>query len=1245
MKMRKTIKGILAILLVLGMLLPGLASAMLDCGPGNHSWSDWAVRPEPTCTEKGSRTRWCNNCMQTETEEVPALGHSYGDWKVTKEPTCTEKGSRTRTCSVCGDTQTEAIAAKGHSTAERIAKEATCAADGVKETYCTVCGTVTGTSAIKATGNHAYGEWITSKEPTCTEKGSRTRSCSVCGDTQTEAVAAKGHSLTERITKEATCGAEGKKETYCTVCGTVTETATIKKTGNHSYGDWIVTKEATCNANGSQTRTCSVCGNTETESIPKASAHQYGDWVITTQASCASQGLKTKTCLLCGLKQTEAIPKLEHEWGEWTITKEATCTKDGMQKHTCQLCGASKRQTIPKLGHSYGEWEIIEEATDHSKGKRSAVCERCGKKATESFYPEGTLYKGGDNPESEVKDLQTALAALKLYKGKISGKFDSGTANAVSKFEKSYLGIKGDGIGWPKVKKALLPGIGSGEASYSDTSGVKLLLEVEQVSPVKDYYASGDQIIYQWTLTNLSKKDDAMSVRLYMYKGMKPDKKKDTEIAQPETLIPGEKMTDTWTYTVTDQDVLDVQFTVGFIARCTFKKKNAESNKAWFNNIAAGGIGGGGEGSSGGWTPPEEQQLAVSKKVMNKPANGAFFVKGEKIKYQITVANTSNADVEKVILTDQLVSDTSLASFDLKAKDIKTFAASYQVKAADIPAGEILNTVIASYTGSDGKLKSAKASAKAPADFGTGSLHLYKTAVSIPENGLFYLPGEIVSYEITIVNNTGKVITDIKVYDELNTDPKEPIKQIGAMKKGASVTVKFKHHTSKWEAKTGKVINTATATYVDPSLKKIRETSNVCIVPAGLEDSNGVMVEKVIVSTPENGKYYEEAEEIRYMINVTNNTVKDIPDLDVRDCLAPPDANGFRTAYAHETLAAGETKSYPFSFIPGPADVENTTVTNIASVWWTVNGTDYFETFSDPVVAPTAIEAVPRTPKAVKLDGATCENPLTALGEGVAEHDVTECEAHTATAADAKALMESRAYSEAKDLWTVEIDEMYAEWIEKADAEGARNAEDEKAAWAYHLSALESSLSLICDSAEAEAIAAEEQMNRTVRLCYELHSAPETRSDSLEGSHTAASGTKAGNECSHETTYLANGSAHVVDSQCETHNITMQLTERLLEMAADDEDRAAAWQRTQGNWLLQLNRMYDAWYLSSDDTQRAKIAADRISFDRLIEARRKTLADLYPDDPATAAEVLANMIMERTELICRLLHNAGILKD
>jgi hypothetical protein len=48
-----------------------------------------------------------NNVEQTHT-------HSYGDWTITKQPTCTEKGERQKTCT-CGDKVIEEIAATGHS--------------------------------------------------------------------------------------------------------------------------------------------------------------------------------------------------------------------------------------------------------------------------------------------------------------------------------------------------------------------------------------------------------------------------------------------------------------------------------------------------------------------------------------------------------------------------------------------------------------------------------------------------------------------------------------------------------------------------------------------------------------------------------------------------------------------------------------------------------------------------------------------------------------------------------------------------------------------------------------------------------------------------------------------------------------------------------------------------------------------------------------------------------------------------
>ena len=72
-----------------------------------HDWGKWKVTKEPTCTEKGSRTRTCTLCGAKDKESIKATGHSWGKWKVTKEATCAKKGERTRKCSVCGKKETE----------------------------------------------------------------------------------------------------------------------------------------------------------------------------------------------------------------------------------------------------------------------------------------------------------------------------------------------------------------------------------------------------------------------------------------------------------------------------------------------------------------------------------------------------------------------------------------------------------------------------------------------------------------------------------------------------------------------------------------------------------------------------------------------------------------------------------------------------------------------------------------------------------------------------------------------------------------------------------------------------------------------------------------------------------------------------------------------------------------------------------------------------------------------------------
>ena len=128
-------------------------------------------------------------------EIIKPKGHSYGDWIIDTDPTCTEEGSKYKECSVCGDVVSEAIAENGHSysTEWTIDIEPTCTEEGSKSHHCTVCDDKTDITVIEANG-HSYGDWIIDTDPTCTEEGSKYKECSVCGDVVSEAIAENAHS-------------------------------------------------------------------------------------------------------------------------------------------------------------------------------------------------------------------------------------------------------------------------------------------------------------------------------------------------------------------------------------------------------------------------------------------------------------------------------------------------------------------------------------------------------------------------------------------------------------------------------------------------------------------------------------------------------------------------------------------------------------------------------------------------------------------------------------------------------------------------------------------------------------------------------------------------------------------------------------------------------------------------------------------------------------------------------------------
>ena len=144
-----------------------------------HTWGDWEVTQEATCQEKGSKTRTCSACNETESEEMPLAEHSYSEWQVTEKATCTEDGEQKRTCEVCGHEETQTLPALGHSWGDwQIVEEATCK-DGLRKHVCETCGAEE-EEIIPASGEHKYIDTVV--PPTVDEPGYTLHKCEICGE-------------------------------------------------------------------------------------------------------------------------------------------------------------------------------------------------------------------------------------------------------------------------------------------------------------------------------------------------------------------------------------------------------------------------------------------------------------------------------------------------------------------------------------------------------------------------------------------------------------------------------------------------------------------------------------------------------------------------------------------------------------------------------------------------------------------------------------------------------------------------------------------------------------------------------------------------------------------------------------------------------------------------------------------------------------------------------------------------------
>lgn len=324
----------------------------IDEDPDSHNYGDWAITTEPTCTNKGIKTRTCNDCSKSQTETIEPLGHTEENaYDTTKTPTCSTSGKIVHHCGRCG--------------AEMSSKD---------------------DPNQPATGKHTISAPTSETKADCTHGATATGICDECQTKVTITTSEpdlEAHNVPNpETTLKPTCLADGKAKGKCSICQNEI-TITLPKNdddASHSWDKGTETEKPTEEKDGKKTYTCTLCKKTKEEPILKLKHEFSEDWSSDETGhwhecpNCdRTDGFSGHTwndgkCSICryGCEHNyvaEKAPVIVYCDKPYTYTVTARCSK----------CSATRKYngTNPAAGHDWG-------AKDEND---VAKCSRCNVEA------------------------------------------------------------------------------------------------------------------------------------------------------------------------------------------------------------------------------------------------------------------------------------------------------------------------------------------------------------------------------------------------------------------------------------------------------------------------------------------------------------------------------------------------------------------------------------------------------------------------------------------------------------------------------------------------------------------------------------------------------------------------------------------------------------------------------------------------------------------------------------------------
>ena len=304
--------------------------------------------------------------------------HTYSDWVVTTNYTCTTDGVKTRTCTKCNYTETEIIPAS-HTITHVDIDPADCTNTGtLAHEHCSVCdknfidGVEKSNEQLIIPVGDCYFLSVAKVAPTCTESGVLAHlECKGCHKniikdveyTDQELIIPATHNLVTIDAKEKTCFEDGHLAyTVCRSCNKI-----FINNEEKELEDTILPHSHVMEHNDLKNATCTDEGMLEHDYCKDCAQYYVGEEV------------KNYFDLII-----PCIADHEHDYGELI-----SATENEMAHYTCSICNKNfneDKEEISSLDKLHDHEFINKYACGNGVWRKYSKCSVCGYKTEESTY-------------------------------------------------------------------------------------------------------------------------------------------------------------------------------------------------------------------------------------------------------------------------------------------------------------------------------------------------------------------------------------------------------------------------------------------------------------------------------------------------------------------------------------------------------------------------------------------------------------------------------------------------------------------------------------------------------------------------------------------------------------------------------------------------------------------------------------------------------------------------------------------